>query len=65
MHHVYEDIFQNTSAINVKIIVGNRYRRDVKKELIRKQPPKRLLKNTQIKSKLVTRLVLILNEKFL
>ncbi len=65
MHHVYEDIFQNTSAINAKIIVGNRYRRDVKNELIRKQPPKRLLKNTQIKSKLVTRLVLILNEKFL
>ena len=41
MHQVYEDIFKNTPAMDVKIIVGNRNRRDAKNELIRKRPPKR------------------------
>ena len=45
MHHVYEDIFKDTPAMNAKIIVGNRNRRDAKHELIRKRPPKRLLRN--------------------
>ena len=45
MHHVYEDIFKDTPAMNAKIIVGNRNRRDAKNELIRKRPPKRLLRN--------------------
>ncbi len=51
MHHVYADIFQNTLAMNAKIIVGNRNRRDAKNELIRKRPTKRLLQNKPNHSK--------------
>jgi len=49
MHHVYEDIFKDTPAMNAKIIVGNRNRRDAKNELIRKRPLQRLLQNTNKK----------------
>jgi hypothetical protein len=46
MHQVYEDIFKDTPGMDAKIIVGNRNRRDAKNELIRKRPPKRLVKNS-------------------
>ena len=45
LHHVYEDIFKDTPAMNAEVIVGNRNRRDAKHELIRKRPAKRLLRN--------------------
>jgi hypothetical protein len=51
MHQVYEDIFKETPAMNAKIIVGNRNRRDAKNELVRKRPTKRLLKNKTTQSK--------------
>jgi hypothetical protein len=51
MHQVYEDMFKDTPAMNAKIIVGNRNRRDAKNELIRKRPLKRLLQNKPRHSK--------------
>jgi hypothetical protein len=38
MHQVYENVFKNTNAMNLKLIVGIRNRRDAKNELICKRP---------------------------
>jgi hypothetical protein len=51
MHKIYEDTFQNTYAMEVKIIVGNRNRRDTKNELIRKRPKRAILQNKPMESK--------------
>jgi hypothetical protein len=36
MHHVYENVFKNTPAMDLKLIVGNQNRRDATNELVRK-----------------------------
>jgi len=51
MHQIYNNIFNNASAIDVKLIVGHRNNPPTKRELTRKRPPKRLLKNIMSKSK--------------
>ena len=52
MHHVYEDVFQNTPAMQTKLIVGNRNRRHPQNELIHKRPTKKAsLRNTMTQSK--------------
>jgi len=51
MHRIYKDVFANTPAMDVKIIVGNRNRRAANNDLIRKRPLKSLLKNKPFKSK--------------
>ena len=51
IHQTYEDIFKNTPAMDVKLIVGNRNRRASANDLIRKRPKKSLLKNKQSESK--------------
>ncbi len=45
MHQVYDDIFKNTNAMDLKLIVGNCNRRDARNELIRKRPKPSLLKD--------------------
>ncbi len=50
IHQVYDNVFKNTNAMNLKIIVGNRNRRDAKNELIHKRPKPSILKNKPIKS---------------
>lgn len=56
LHQVYDDIFRNTPAAAVKLIVGNRNRRDARHELIRKKPKLSLLQNQarEIKRKYAT-----------
>lgn len=51
MHHMYDSTFQNQIGNGMKMIVGNRNRRDAKKELIHKRPKQYLLKNKAHKSK--------------
>jgi hypothetical protein len=51
MHHIYGNTFQNKIDKDIKMIVGNRNRRDAQKELIRKRPKQSLLKNKTLKSK--------------
>ena len=51
MHQVYENVFKNTPAMNVKLIVGNRNRRDAKNELTRKRPKPSILQSKRIKNK--------------
>ncbi len=51
MHHIYDKTFQNQIDKDIKIIVGNRNRRDAKKELIHKRPKQNLIKNKTHKSK--------------
>ncbi|CAF1627964.1 unnamed protein product [Adineta ricciae] len=51
LHKKYTDIFQNTPAMNVRLIVGSRNRRSAQHDLIRKRPPKRLLQNRPSKKK--------------
>ncbi|CAF1383295.1 unnamed protein product [Adineta steineri] len=51
MHRVYQNVFKNTSAMDLKLIVGNRNRRNVKNELIRKRPKRSLLQCKQIQNK--------------
>lgn len=53
LHQVYGNTFQNTPAMAVKLVVGNRNRRDARHELIRKKPKLSLLqsKAREIKSK--------------
>ena len=48
LHRVYDNTFKNTPAMHLKLVIGNRNRRDAKNELIRKRPKPALLKNTQI-----------------
>ena len=50
MHRLYEDIFKNSPAMDVKLIVGNRNRRNATHQLIRKRPRKSLLQNKPLKS---------------
>lgn len=47
MHLIYEHIFERTPVVDVKMIVGNRNRRDSKHELIHKRPKRSLLTNTR------------------
>lgn len=56
LHQVYDDIFHNTPAAAVKLIVGNRNRRDARHELIRKKPKLSVLQNKarEIKRKYTT-----------
>ena len=51
MHRVYENVFRSTPVMDLKLVVGNRNRRDAKNELIRKRPKRALLKCKTIKSK--------------
>ena len=51
MHRIYESIFHNTPAMQVKLMVGNRNRRDGRHELIHKRPKRSLLQNVRIKKK--------------
>ncbi len=53
LHQVYDNVFKGTPVMDVKLIVGNRNRRDAKNELIRKRPKPSLLQNKsrQIKNK--------------
>ncbi|CAF4377043.1 unnamed protein product [Adineta steineri] len=51
MHRVYQNVFKNTPAIDLRLIVGNRNRRDAKNELIRKRPKRSLLQCKQIQNK--------------
>jgi hypothetical protein len=51
MHRLYEQVFQQAPAMAIKIVVGNRNRRDVSKELIQKRPKQYLLLNKQTKTK--------------
>ena len=50
MHKIYEDVFQRTPAMDTQLIVGNRNRRDIQHELIRKRPNKKTLQNKITKS---------------
>ncbi|CAF3645822.1 unnamed protein product [Rotaria socialis] len=49
MHKIYEDVFQQTPAMDTHLIVSNRNRRDIQHELIRKRPDKKLLQNKTTK----------------
>jgi hypothetical protein len=51
MHQLYDNVFQQTPAMAIKIVVGNRNRRDGRKELIHKRPKQYLLSNKQTKTK--------------
>jgi hypothetical protein len=51
MHQLYKNVFQQTPAMTIQIVVGNRNRRDGSKELIRKRPKQYLLLNEQTKTK--------------
>lgn len=51
MHQNYENIFKNTNAIALKLVVGNRNRRNTKKELIHKRPKRCILQAKQIREK--------------
>ena len=51
IHQNYDNVFKHKPAMELKLIVGNRNRRDAKNELIRKRPTKRLLQNKTTHSK--------------
>ncbi|CAF1340300.1 unnamed protein product [Adineta steineri] len=51
MHQIYQNVFKNTPAMDLRLIVGNRNRRDAKNELIRKRPKRSLLQCKQIRTK--------------
>ena len=46
MHHIFQQVFDGTSIMDVKFIVGHRINRDLSRELINTRPPMHLLKNT-------------------
>jgi hypothetical protein len=50
MDKLYENIFKNSSEMDIKLTIGNRNRRSATHELIRKRPNKVLLQNKPIKS---------------
>ena len=50
-HRILENTFPKQLCDDTKLIVGNRYRHDPKKVLIRKRPKQSLLTNTTPKSK--------------
>ncbi len=45
LHQIHKEIFSQSATKNVKMIVGNRNRRNATHELIRKRPQRSLLKN--------------------
>lgn len=47
MHKIYNDVFQQTPAMDTRLIVGNRNRRETQNELIRKRPTTAILQNKQ------------------
>lgn len=51
IHQVYGNVFKNTPAMDLKLIVGSRNRRDAKNELIKKRPKRSLLQCKQILNK--------------
>ncbi|CAF1379607.1 unnamed protein product [Adineta steineri] len=51
MHRVYQNVFKNTPAMDLRLIVGNRNRRNAKNELIRKRPKRSLLQCKKIQNK--------------
>ena len=51
LHQNYKDVFGDTPAMNIKMIVGNRNRRVATNDLIRKKPKRSLLKNQPYKTK--------------
>ena len=51
IHQVYENVFRYTPVMNLKVVIGNRNRRDAKHELVRKRPQRALLKCKAIKRK--------------
>ncbi|CAF1463663.1 unnamed protein product [Rotaria magnacalcarata] len=51
IHQVYDNVFKDTPAADVKLIVGNKNRRPAKIELICKRPKQSLLINKPLKSK--------------
>ncbi|CAF3577975.1 unnamed protein product [Rotaria socialis] len=51
IHQVYGNVFKDTPAADVKLIVGNKNRRSAKTELICKRPKQSLLINKPFKSK--------------
>lgn len=51
IHRDYNGVFENTPAMDLTLVVGNRNRRDARTELIRKRPQQSLLKNKQRQSK--------------
>jgi hypothetical protein len=61
MHHIYENTFQNQINKDIKMIVGNRNRRDAKKELIHKRPKQYLIKNKTRKGKFSITIYVIQN----
>ncbi|CAF1540598.1 unnamed protein product [Adineta steineri] len=50
MHRVYQNVFKNTPAMDLKLIVDNRNRRKAKNELIRKRPKRSLLQCKQMQT---------------
>lgn len=51
MHQIYRNLFKNSHIADTKMIVGNRNRRDMRHEIIRKRPRQSLLKNKPRASK--------------
>jgi hypothetical protein len=51
IHRNYGNVFKNTSAMGLKLLVGNRNRRDTKIELIYKRPKRLILQSKQIRNK--------------
>jgi len=51
IHKIYEEVFQDTEASDIRLIVGHRNSRNTTLELIDKQPRSSLIKLKPIKSK--------------
>ena len=51
LHKLFDDTFENTSAKELKLIIGNRNRRNAAHQLIRKRPKRILLRDKPIKGK--------------
>jgi hypothetical protein len=51
MHKIYDTVFKNTPAMDLRVIVGNRNRPDAKTEIISKRPKLSLLQSKRIKNK--------------
>jgi hypothetical protein len=51
VHQTWNEIFVNTPARHVKVIVGNQYRRNLKRELVHKRPNSILLGKKDTKSR--------------
>ncbi|CAF3044868.1 unnamed protein product [Rotaria socialis] len=51
IHNIYSEIFQDTLAINLRLIVGHRNHRNTGHELVQKRPHPTMLKPTPLPSK--------------